>query len=83
MPSCKVLFVLTKYFRLTNYMWMFSEGFYLHKLIASAFAEQKSLLVFYLIGWGKPLEDPLDSIRSVVILIPSSSGSFCLYFHHF
>ncbi|KAL3220008.1 hypothetical protein MRX96_005745 [Rhipicephalus microplus] len=31
-----------------------AKGFYLHKLIASAFAEQKSLLVFYVIGWGCP-----------------------------
>ncbi|KAF0305523.1 Calcitonin receptor [Amphibalanus amphitrite] len=51
--GCKLLFLLTKYCRLTNYLWQFCEGFYLHKLIASAFAEQKSLLVFYLIGWGK------------------------------
>jgi hypothetical protein len=40
---------------MTNYMWMFCEGFYLHKLIAAAFAEQKSLLVFYLIGWLFPI----------------------------
>ncbi|GFS55228.1 g_PROTEIN_RECEP_F2_4 domain-containing protein [Nephila pilipes] len=51
--GCKILFILTKYFRMTNYMWMFCEGFYLHKLIAAAFAEQKNLLMFYLIGWGK------------------------------
>lgn len=52
---CKVLFVLTKYFRMTNYMWMLCEGFYLHKLIAEAFTEQKSLIMFYLIGWGFPV----------------------------
>jgi hypothetical protein len=51
--GCRVLLVLTKYSRMTNYMWMFCEGFYLHRLIAAAFAEQKSLLIFYLIGWGK------------------------------
>ncbi len=34
---------------------MFCEGFYLHKLIAAAFAEQKSLLVFYLLGWVFPI----------------------------
>jgi hypothetical protein len=38
---------------MTNYMWMFCEGYYLHKLIASAFAEQKSLITFYVIGWGE------------------------------
>ncbi|XP_071451883.1 calcitonin gene-related peptide type 1 receptor-like [Hetaerina americana] len=52
--GCKLLLILTKYFRLTNYMWMFCEGFYLHRLIAAAFAEQKSLIVFYAIGWGFP-----------------------------
>ncbi|KAL1416992.1 hypothetical protein MTO96_027210 [Rhipicephalus appendiculatus] len=51
---CKVLYTLSRYFRLCQYAWMFCEGFYLHKLIASAFAEQKSLLVFYVIGWGCP-----------------------------
>ncbi|XP_023223383.1 calcitonin gene-related peptide type 1 receptor-like [Centruroides sculpturatus] len=52
--GCKILLVLTKYFRMTNYMWMLCEGFYLHKLIAAAFAEQKSLIMFYLIGWVFP-----------------------------
>ncbi|KAH9370647.1 hypothetical protein HPB48_008749 [Haemaphysalis longicornis] len=49
---CKVLYTFSRYFRLCQYAWMFCEGFYLHKLIASAFAEQKSLLVFYVVGWG-------------------------------
>ncbi|CAL1270000.1 unnamed protein product [Larinioides sclopetarius] len=53
--GCKILFILTKYFRMTNYMWMFCEGFYLHKLIAAAFAEQKSLLMFYIMGWVMPI----------------------------
>ncbi|XP_054711254.1 calcitonin gene-related peptide type 1 receptor-like [Uloborus diversus] len=53
--GCKILLILTKYFRMTNYMWMFCEGFYLHKLIAAAFAEQRNLIVFYIIGWGLPL----------------------------
>lgn len=53
--GCKILLVLTKYFRMTNYMWMFCEGYYLHKLIAAAFAEQKTLLMFYVAGWGLPI----------------------------
>ncbi|ROT76536.1 Calcitonin gene-related peptide type 1 receptor [Penaeus vannamei] len=36
-------------------MWMFCEAFYLHKLVASAFAEQRSLFVYYAIGWGFPI----------------------------
>ncbi|XP_042895895.1 calcitonin receptor isoform X1 [Parasteatoda tepidariorum] len=53
--GCKIFYTVTKYFRLTTYMWMFCEGFYLHKLIAAAFAEQKSTLIFHAIGWGSPI----------------------------
>ncbi|GFQ67432.1 calcitonin gene-related peptide type 1 receptor [Trichonephila clavata] len=52
--GCKLFYTLTKYMRLSTYMWMFCEGFYLHKLIAAAFAEQKGVLIFYAIGWGVP-----------------------------
>jgi 7 transmembrane receptor (Secretin family). len=52
-PYCKIILLLTKYFRLTNYMWMFCEGFYLHRLISTAFAEEKGLALFYVIGWGE------------------------------
>ncbi|GFY73190.1 calcitonin gene-related peptide type 1 receptor [Trichonephila inaurata madagascariensis] len=51
--GCRLLYILTKYSRMCTYMWMFCEGFYLHKLIAAAFAEQKSLYMFYFIGWSK------------------------------
>ncbi|PNF38042.1 hypothetical protein B7P43_G02350 [Cryptotermes secundus] len=54
-PYCKLILLLTKYFRLTNYIWMFCEGFYLHRLISTAFAEERSLILFYVIGWGFPL----------------------------
>ncbi|GFT76211.1 calcitonin gene-related peptide type 1 receptor [Nephila pilipes] len=30
--GCKVLCVITKYTRMTTYMWMFCEGFYLHEV---------------------------------------------------
>ncbi|XP_021950397.2 calcitonin gene-related peptide type 1 receptor isoform X2 [Folsomia candida] len=53
--SCRLLLILTKYSRMTNYMMMFCEGYYLHKLIAAAFAEQKSLIVFHLLGWVFPI----------------------------
>ncbi|XP_068205704.1 uncharacterized protein [Palaemon carinicauda] len=52
---CITLNLLTKYASLTNYMWYLCEGYYLHKLLASAFAEQNSLIVFYFIGWVFPL----------------------------
>nr|XP_042894938.1 calcitonin receptor [Parasteatoda tepidariorum] len=53
--ACRILLIFTKYFKMTNYMWMFCEGYYLHKLIAAAFAEQKNLIMFYIIGWVFPL----------------------------
>ncbi|KAF8786488.1 Calcitonin gene-related peptide type 1 like protein [Argiope bruennichi] len=53
--GCRLLYILTKYSRMCTYMWMFCEGFYLHKLIAAAFAEQKSLYMFYFIGWIFPI----------------------------
>ncbi|XP_076349338.1 calcitonin gene-related peptide type 1 receptor-like isoform X1 [Tachypleus tridentatus] len=52
---CKMLLILKNYFRMTTYMWMLCEGFYLHKLIAAAFAEQNNLHMFYIIGWIFPL----------------------------
>lgn len=53
--SCKFALALTKYTRMTTYMWMFCEGFYLHKLIVAAFAEQKRLTIYYIIGWVFPI----------------------------
>jgi hypothetical protein len=34
---------LTKYFRLANYSWMWSEGYYLHRLLTHTFEEQHML----------------------------------------
>ncbi|XP_076326647.1 calcitonin gene-related peptide type 1 receptor-like [Tachypleus tridentatus] len=52
--GCKILLILTKYFRMTTYMWMFCEGFYLHKLIVAAFAKKTNMIVFYVTGWVLP-----------------------------
>ena len=51
--SCKVLSFLRLYSRSTTYVWMFCEGFYLHRLISNAFKPPKSLLFLYIAGWGK------------------------------
>jgi hypothetical protein len=32
---------------------MFCEGFYLRRLISNAFAEERNLVLFYVIGWGE------------------------------
>ena len=50
---CRILFMCTRYFRLTNYLWMACEGYYLHKLVAVAFAQQPSLKSLYVVGWGE------------------------------
>ncbi|CAL1527689.1 unnamed protein product [Lymnaea stagnalis] len=50
---CRVLAFLRIYSNSTTYMWMFCEGFYLHRLISNAFKPPKSLLFLYVIGWGR------------------------------
>ena len=52
-PGCKFLYVMTRYSRGTNFLWMFCEGLYLHRLIVKAFTPPKRLLVFYILGWGE------------------------------
>ncbi|XP_063224840.1 calcitonin gene-related peptide type 1 receptor-like [Bacillus rossius redtenbacheri] len=52
---CKLVVLLTKYFRLSNYLWMFCEGLYLHHIITIAFKKVQKLLIFYIVGWGLPL----------------------------
>ncbi|XP_022235431.1 calcitonin gene-related peptide type 1 receptor-like [Limulus polyphemus] len=54
-PACQILHVLVHYFLLSNYMWMFCEGLYLHTLLVRAFvAEDKTMKWFYILGWGCP-----------------------------
>lgn len=50
---CRLLTLVIKYLRMCQYAWMFCEGFYLHKILVTAFKEQKSMLPFYAFGWGK------------------------------
>ena len=45
--------MITKYFRLTNYTWMFCEGYYLHRLLVNTFEEERSIKIILTIGWGK------------------------------
>ncbi|XP_070184119.1 calcitonin gene-related peptide type 1 receptor-like [Littorina saxatilis] len=53
--GCKLLAFLRLYFKSNTYVWMFCEGFYLHRLISNAFRPPKSLVFFYGSGWGVPL----------------------------
>ncbi|XP_065351388.1 calcitonin gene-related peptide type 1 receptor-like isoform X1 [Cloeon dipterum] len=77
---CKVLILVTKYFRVSNYMWMFCEGFYLHRLIAAAFVEETSLLIFYLIGWGLPVVVVATYFGAIILHEPSLDVSECWSF---
>ncbi|RUS79776.1 hypothetical protein EGW08_012460, partial [Elysia chlorotica] len=53
---CKVVHMLTQYVTVSNYFWMFCEGFFLHTVVVLAFAKQKKLLIAcYVIGWGFPV----------------------------
>ena len=51
--GCRWLLMQTQYFRLTSYYWMFCEGYYLHRLLANTFEEQRSLVSIFVIGWGR------------------------------
>lgn len=65
---CQVVHVLTHYFTLCNYAWMFCEGFYLHALMVIAFTKDKKLLfICYFIGWVFPIVPTIiyTSIRAV------------------
>ncbi|XP_076460867.1 calcitonin gene-related peptide type 1 receptor-like isoform X2 [Babylonia areolata] len=50
--GCKFLYVLTRYAWTCNFCWMFLEGFHLHRLIVKAFEVPRSILGYYLVGWG-------------------------------
>lgn len=49
--GCKLLYVLGRYIGTANFVWMFCEGFYLHRLIVHAFTVPKSLIPYYICGW--------------------------------
>ena len=50
---CRLLLMTTKYFRLTNYTWMFCEGYYLHRLLVNTFEEERGIRFILAIGWGE------------------------------
>lgn len=54
MPSlCLILSILLRYFRSTNYLWMFNEALYLHQLIKHAFT-QPSLRPLIILAYCLP-----------------------------
>ncbi|XP_022697774.1 calcitonin gene-related peptide type 1 receptor-like [Varroa jacobsoni] len=53
--TCQLLHVITHYFLLSNYFWMFNEGLYLHTVLVFSFVSEKRLIYYlYLIGWVLP-----------------------------
>ncbi|OQR67463.1 calcitonin receptor-like [Tropilaelaps mercedesae] len=53
--TCQLLHVITHYFLLSNYFWMFNEGLYLYTVLVFSFVSEKKLIYyFYLIGWVLP-----------------------------
>lgn len=53
---CIVLHILTQYFMLCNYFWMFCEGVHLHLVLVVVFVKDNvAMRIFTFIGWGLPL----------------------------
>ncbi|CAH0402049.1 unnamed protein product [Chilo suppressalis] len=53
---CQVLHVLTNYFMVTSYIWMFCEGLHLHIALVVVFVKDEVAMRWFLvIGWGLPL----------------------------
>lgn len=52
--GCKFLYVLTRYSRMANFLWMFCEAVFLHRILVKAFQPPKKLIVFYVTGWILP-----------------------------
>ncbi|KAJ8737246.1 hypothetical protein PYW07_000517 [Mythimna separata] len=56
MAWCQVLHVVTNYFMLTSYVWMFCEGLHLHIALVVVFVKDELTMVwFVLLGWGAPV----------------------------
>ncbi|XP_052811017.1 parathyroid hormone/parathyroid hormone-related peptide receptor-like isoform X2 [Mya arenaria] len=54
--ECKTFFSVFNYILGANYMWIFTEGIYLHMLITVAmFSERSGIKRLVLFGWGTPV----------------------------
>lgn len=53
---CQVLHVVTNYFMLTSYVWMFCEGLHLHIALVVVFVKDEAAMRWFVIlGWGGSL----------------------------
>ncbi|BFY98771.1 hypothetical protein BsWGS_01811 [Bradybaena similaris] len=53
--GCRFLYVVTRYTEVTSFLWMFIEGFHLHRLLVHAFTVPKALVPYYVFGFGFPM----------------------------
>ncbi|KAK3603665.1 hypothetical protein CHS0354_017386 [Potamilus streckersoni] len=52
---CQMLHLVTEYFTVCNFQWMFCEGLFLHTVIIYAFNTGKAIVIScYVIGWFAP-----------------------------
>ncbi|XP_053624245.1 calcitonin gene-related peptide type 1 receptor-like [Plodia interpunctella] len=53
---CQVLHIITNYFMVTSYIWMFCEGLHLHIALVVVFVKDEvAMRWFVCLGWGLPL----------------------------
>ncbi|CAL1538992.1 unnamed protein product [Lymnaea stagnalis] len=76
---CKVIHVITQYATLSNYFWMFCEGFFLHTIVVQAFSKQRRLLIACsIIGWVLPL---FPVIAYVIVRALDTENDVMCWFH--
>ncbi|KPM06066.1 hypothetical protein QR98_0045390 [Sarcoptes scabiei] len=69
LPSfCLILSILLRYFRSTNYLWMFNEALYLHQLIKHAFS-QPSLRLLIILAYSLPFITTTSYIFARTVLV--------------
>lgn len=52
---CQALHIVTQYFMLANYMWMFCEGLHLHLALVVVFVRDEVTIKWFMaVGWGLP-----------------------------
>ncbi|KAG7269254.1 hypothetical protein CRUP_024177 [Coryphaenoides rupestris] len=52
--GCKASMVFFQYSIMANFYWLLVEGLYLHTLLFVMFSENRSFVVYLLLGWGVP-----------------------------
>ncbi|CAG5116911.1 unnamed protein product, partial [Candidula unifasciata] len=53
--GCRLLILFIRYAEQASFMWMFMEGFHLHRLLVRAFSVPKTLFPYYIFGFGFPV----------------------------